>query len=262
MANNRAGFSDMGDPRQSGGGGNRQQRRERSAAPRNAMLNKITKFVTKLFDFLRAAVHLFWEIISKTMHLLVFFSRYSMEIFANPITAIFVSLIFFGLACLAASYQWTKIGEWLGHALFGLDEIGNYSTGFLGLLVGFGVNVCQMSPQLWRLRPEIAKVYADLGIDPHYESEDEEENPESQHVNRLSIDHKKLKNARLLAYGIEAALGLTFIFSHGLNPLAIAQTALSLLAPEFALTIVASAIGLMGKISDHLHDEDPDNVEI
>ncbi|OKH56260.1 hypothetical protein NIES2101_00300 [Calothrix sp. HK-06] len=222
---------------------------------------KITKFVKKIFGFLRNCIHFLWELIDNALHLIVFAFSYLTKILASPSTPCVVAIIAFGAVTAIAAGQWYSIGVWLGSKLGASSGILGVGSGTAGVLLGLGINVYQLAPQLWKLRRDIAQAYAALKIDTEFQSEGAESVNE-RNRNWLSYDHGELKRSRLISYAVETGLVLSYCFFTGLNFFSIVTAAISLLLPEKCLTLVSSTVSLLGKVSDHLSQEEADHASL
>ncbi len=231
----------------------------KKAPKKKNFMTTISKFVKKCFQLLRYLVHLIWELLENAMQLLVFCFNYMIKLLANPTTPCVVAILAFGAVTAIAATQWYLIGVWLGE-FFGISGIYGIGAGTAGVLLGLGINVYQLAPQLWKLRKDIAKAYADLNIKPDYEVEDDESIKERM-GDWLSFDHQLLKRTRLVSYGLETGLVLAYCFFNGLNFFVIVQAMVSLLLPEKCLGLVSSTVSVLGKVNDHIHETEQDNVQ-
>lgn len=231
----------------------------RKANNKNFMAT-ISKFVKKLFQLLKYVVHLIGELLQNTMHLITFTFTILVKLLSEPSTPCVVAIIaFIGVSAVAAS-QWYLIGVWLGSNL-GINGIYGIGTGAAGVMLGLGINVFQLSPQLWKLRKDVAQAFQKLDI-----KTDDDGNDEGNVGNRLknwnTYDYVILKKFRLLSYGIETALVLSYCFFNGLNFFGIITAAISLILPEKTLEFASATISVHGKVSNHINDHEPDHVHL
>lgn len=225
----------------------------RPAKPKRTFITVIDGLVKKVFKLFRMIIHLAWAIVENAMRLTLFFFNYLLKLLANPTTPCVVAIIAFGAVSTIAAFQWFQIGVWLGRMLH-FKSIYGIAAGVSGVILGTGINVYQLAPQLWKIRRDIAKAYGDLGIDTDFEAD--EETVKTRQQNWLSFDHSALKKTRLASYAIETALVLGYVFASGLNFFAIIQAAVSLLLPERMLELVASTVSVLGGVSDHMAAEE------
>lgn len=228
---------------------------------KTSFMTKISKFVKKIFEFLRNCIHFLWELLDNALHLIVFAFSYLTKILASPSTPCVVAILAFGAVVSIAASQWFQIGVWLGTKLGFSSGVLGIGAGTAGVLLGMGINVYQMAPQLWKLRRDIAQAYASLKVDTEFQSESNESVAE-RNRNWLSFDHGELKRSRLISYGIETGLVLSYCFFTGLNFMSIITAAVSLLLPEKCLTLVSSTVSLLGKVSDHISREEADHANL
>ncbi len=231
-------------------------RTERSANPKRSFSHTMQKFITKVFSFFKEVLRLIWLICENTMRLITFAFSLLIQLLANPIAPCIVAIIAFVAVSAVATAQWASIGIWLGK-MFGISGLWNIGSATFGVMLGVGINIYQLSPELWKIRKDISRAYLALGID--VENNEKFDNPEARLNNWLTIDHGMLKSARLVSYGVETALVLAYAFiGTGLNFYAIAMAAISLLLPEKCLLLVSSTISVLGKVSDNLGTEEPE----
>ena len=231
-------------------------RQQRSADPKKNIAASIQKIVAKVFGFLREILKLIWLIAENSMRLITFAFSLIVKLLANPTAPCIVAIIAFVAVCAVATAQWAAIGVWLGK-LFGISGLWNIGTATCGVLLGLGINIYQLSPELWKIRQDISRAYMALGID--VESNEKFENPEERLENWLTLDHGMLKSTRLISYGIETALVLCYAFiGTGLDFYALIMAAISLLLPEKCLLLVSSTISVLGQVSDKMGDPEPE----
>ncbi|MHC5722632.1 MAG: hypothetical protein ACYTXY_00425 [Nostoc sp.] len=229
---------------------------QRSGEPKKNIAASIQKIVAKVFGFLREILKLIWLIVENSMRLITFAFSLIVKLLANPTAPCIVAIIAFVAVCAVAAAQWASIGIWLGK-LFGISGLWDISTAICGVLLGLGINIYQLSPELWKIRRDISRAYVSLGID--VESNEKFDNPEEKLENWLTVDHGVLKSTRLISYAVETALVLSYAFiGTGLNFYALAMAAISLLLPEQCLHLVSSTISVLGQVSDKMGDEEPE----
>jgi hypothetical protein len=206
--------------------------------------------INKVFTFLRACIEILFSIVKNAMTLLVYLFRYIVELLAHPTMPAFVAIIFFSICVAIAGVQWYGIGVWL-FQMFGLEGVWGFGGGLFGLSLGFGINVYQLAPELWKLQPQIAKAYDDLNIDP--EAELDKPALKERLKYWLTYDHGTLKGMRLMSYMIETGLVLVYTALVGQFQFwAICVAACSLLAPEATLKGVAATTGVTRAVSDRV----------
>ncbi|MBD2527369.1 hypothetical protein [Nostoc sp. FACHB-133] len=231
-------------------------RQQKSGEPKKNFAVSIQKIIAKVFGFLREILKLIWLIAENSMRLITFAFSLMIKLLANPISPCIVAIIAFVAVCAVATAQWFAIGVWLGK-LFGISGLWNITTGACGILLGLGINIYQLSPELWKLRWDIAKAYLVLGID--VESREKFDNPEEKLDNWLTVDHGVLKSTRLISYAVETGLVLSYAFlAAGLDFYVVAMAGISLLLPEQCLHLVSSTISVLGQVSDKMGDEEPE----
>ncbi|MBC1300010.1 hypothetical protein GNF11_35045, partial [Nostoc sp. UCD122] len=190
------------------------------------------------------------------MRLITFAFSLIVKLLANPTAPCIVAIIAFVAVCAVATAQWAAIGIWLGK-LFGISGLWNIGTATCGILLGLGINIYQLSPELWKIRQDISRAYMALGID--VESSERFQNPEERLENWLTLDHGMLKSTRLISYAIESALVLCYAFlATGLDFYALIMAGISLLLPEKCLLLVSSTISVLGQVSDKMGDSEPE----
>ncbi len=234
------------------------KRKEKDAEPKKNISNSLQNFVSKVFGFLRGVVKLIWIIAENSMRLVTFTFSLLVKLLANPTAPCLVAIIAFVAVCAVATAQWFAIGVWLGK-MFGISGLWNIGTGACGVLLGLGINIYQLSPELWKIRSDISRAYLALGID--VENRERFDNPEERLENWLTLDHGMLKSTRLISYAIETALVLCYAFiGTGLDFYALIMAAISLLLPEKCLLLVSSTISVLGQVSDKMGnpDEEPE----
>ncbi|MCW5318473.1 hypothetical protein GTQ43_40160 [Nostoc sp. KVJ3] len=231
-------------------------RQQKSGEPKKNIAVSIQKIVAKVFGFLREVLKLIWLIAENSMRLITFAFSLIVKLLANPTAPCIVAIIAFVAVCAVATAQWAAIGIWLGK-LFGISGLWNIGTATCGILLGLGINIYQLSPELWKIRQDISRAYLALGID--VESSERFDNPEERLENWLTLDHGMLKSTRLISYAIETALVLCYAFlATGLNFYALIMAAISLLLPEKCLLLVSSTISVLGQVSDKMGDSEPE----
>jgi hypothetical protein len=162
-----------------------------------------------------------------------------------------VAILAFGASTAIAALQWSLIGQWLG-TLLRFRDIYGIGASIAGVMLGLGINIYQLAPQLWKLRRDIAKVYAEQKVNTDLQ---EEETVQNKAQNWLSFDHKTLKTARLISYSLETALIVGYVVFTDFNFSAIVQAAVSLLLPEKCLEWTQSTISLLGTVSDKMAEK-------
>lgn len=212
---------------------------------------KISNAIAKVFSLVKAVIRFAWEVVMHCMSTITFFFTFLLKVVADPSTPCVVAIVFFiGVSAVAAA-QWWGIGVWAGQ-LFGISNgLTGMGMGATGMLFGFGINIFQLSPQLWRLRKDVARAYGKLAVNPHFEGD--EETIQSKNTHWFSYDHRGLKGARLVSYGLETSIVLGYCaIAQSLAFSAIIQAAVSLLLPEKSLQLLSNAVSLMGAVSEEV----------
>ena len=213
--------------------------------------HRVSKVIARIFSIIKGIIKALWEIIEHCLETVTFFFGLLVRVVANPTTPCVVAILFFMFVATIAAAQWYLIGVWLGKA-FGLGgTIGGISSGLMGLLMGLGLNVYQLSSELWKLRRDVAKAYADMNVDPDFDASDPTLEEKNSHWE--SYDHGTLKRGRLLSYALETALVIAYVgIAQKFQFVALLQAAVSLLLPEKALEMVSATVGLMGQVSERV----------
>ncbi len=213
--------------------------------------HRVSKVIARIFSIIKGIIKALWEVIEHCLETVTFFFGLLVRVVANPTTPCVVAILFFMFVATIAAAQWYLIGVWLGKA-FGLGgTIGGISSGLMGLLMGLGLNVYQLSSELWKLRRDVAKAYADMNVDPDFDASDPTLEEKNSHWE--SYDHGTLKKGRLLSYALETALVITYVgIAQKFQFVALLQAAVSLLLPEKALEMVSATVGLMGQVSERV----------
>lgn len=221
-------------------------------APRN-WFHTVSAFIGKIFHVIKLLIHTVWEIISHVLSTIVFFFSLLIKVVADPSTPCVVAITMFMIVCIIAGFQWWQIGVWLG-GLMGFDaSVLGIASGFVGVMLGLGLNVYQLSPQLWKIRRDVAAWYAKNNVKLNHKSSGEATVKERQE-NWHSYDHRTLKSARYLTYGIETGLVLVYCaLVQNFAFWAIVQAAVSLLLPEKSIEAVSSTISLLGEVSNDVN---------
>lgn len=227
-------------------------------AKKNDWQDKVSSFIGKFFSILKGIVRFAWEFVMRTMALITFFFSFLLKAIADPSTPCVVAIVFFMFVSAIAASQWWAIGVWAGKVFGVKSGMAGVSSGLVGSLFGFGINIYQLSPQLWKLRKDVAEVYGKLEVDPNFEN-DTEDTLDSRKANWLSYDHRNLKGARLVSYGLEASIVLGYCtIAQSLAFGAIIQATISLLLPEKSLELLANTVSLMGAVSENISSQSED----
>lgn len=221
---------------------------------------KASKLISRIFSVIKGIIKVLWEIVEHSLEVVTFFFGLLVRVLANPTTPCVVAILFFMGVSLVATLQWYALGVWISQA-FGLGgTIGGISSGLMGLLLGLGLNVYQLSSELWKLRRDVAKAYADMRVDPDYDVGDPTLEDKNKHWE--SYDHGTLKRGRFLSYAVETALVIAYCgIAQNFQFVALLQAAVSLILPEKALSLVSATIGLMGQVSSRVTDPEASQQE-
>ncbi len=239
-----------------GNDSNQSETSQKSGKPKNKnVMTAITNVIKKIFKLMRYLIHLLWEIIENAMQLAVFLFGYLVKLFSSPTTPCIVAIFGFGIVCTVAAQQWYLIGVWLG-SFFNLTSVGGIGVGIAGVLLGLGINIYQLAPQLWRLRRDIAEAYQAMKVKTDLDDDEGEESVKTRMGDWVSYDHRRLKKARRVSYVIETALVIIYVFlGAGLNFFAIIQAAISLMLPEKCLELVSSTVSVLGGASEQIYNQ-------
>ena len=214
---------------------------------------KVLAFVQKFFGVIRICVEVIFNVIRNTMNLLVFFAHYIVETLASPTMPAVISIAVFFAVVIITGAEWWSIGLWLMQ-LAGINQAYGIGGGLFGIALGFGVNVFQLSPELWKLQPLLAKAYSDLKIDPNAEALSEV-TLKSKLGNWLTSDFGTLKNMRSVSYLFETALILVYTATVAkFGFMAIVQAAFSLCAPEWSLKGVGATTTVTRATADKINE--------
>ncbi|MBD2508994.1 hypothetical protein H6G91_17155 [Nostoc muscorum FACHB-395] len=229
-------------------------RTERSAKPQQGQA--ISKFIKKVFSIFREILRHISHLIQESMRLVIEAFRIITDQLTHPNTGIIVSLCLFLLVSAVAAAQWVQIGLWLGHFL-GLKGLWGVGSGTCGLLLGIGINVFQLTPELYKIKRSWAIAYSKMGIE--VDGLEHDSTPRALDENWNSIKHGNLKKIRLVSFAVETALVLSYaVFGTGLDFFAIATAGISLILPEYCLKLVSSMISVLGEVSATIDDTEPE----
>lgn len=213
---------------------------------------KILGFVQKFFNIVRICLEVLFNVIRNTMNLLVFFAHYIVETLASPTMPAVISIAVFFAVVVITGAEWWSIGIWL-FSLAGIGQAYGIGGGLFGMGLGFGVNVFQLSPELWKLQPLLAKAYSDLNINPDAEKSDT--TLKSKLGNWLTSDFGTLKNMRSISYLFETALIIVYTATVAkFGFMAIVQAAFSLLVPEWSIKGVAATTTVTRATADKINE--------
>jgi hypothetical protein len=232
----------------------------RTAKVKSTWSHRVSKVIARIFSIIKGIIKALWEVIEHCLETVTFFFGLLVRVVANPTTPCVVAILFFMFVSMIAAIQWFAIGVWIGKA-FGLGGmIGGISSGSMGLLMGLGLNVYQLSSELWKLRRDVAKAYADMNVDPDFDAS--EPTLEEKNSHWESYDHGTLKRGRLLSYALESTLVIAYVgIAQNFQFVALLQAAVSLLLPEKALEMVSATVGLMGQVSERVTTQVDDTSE-
>ena len=221
--------------------------------PKTNWTEKISAFLGKIFGFIKLVIHGLWTIIENTMNLVTFFFTYFIRFLANPATTCGVAILAFMLVTIVAANQWWAIGIWSASAMGIKGGVYGVSAGIVGMLFGLGINVFQLSPQLWKLSRDFANAYAAMKVNINKDTS--EESVKDKQDDWFSYDHSLLKVARLISYSTETAIVLCYAaFAQHFAFMALVQAAVSLILPEKSLQVLAATVSLLGEVSNRVAD--------
>lgn len=214
------------------------------------IFEKITEILRKIFRFLKALIHFLGELVSNFMGLVSYLFQWVVKIASDPSSPAFVAIVLFIIVSVIAGFNWFQIGTWLG-SVFGLSEIAGIGLGAVGVLVGLGLNIFQLSSELWKVQRSIANAYKGLGVDPDTKLEKPTLNQKL--AKWSSYDHRTLKNTRSFSYVFETVVIATYtVLGAQLTPISIIISAISLICPEYTLHMVSSMTSLLGDVKEQI----------
>lgn len=221
---------------------------------------KILGYVQKIFGVIRLVLEVVFSILRQVMTLIVFFAHYIVQTLSHPTMPAVVSILVFLAVVIITGLEWWSIGLWL-MSMAGVSQAFGLGGGMFGLFLGFGTNVFQLSPELWKLQPLLAKAYSDLKIDP--DAAAKEATLPSKLGNWLTHDHGTLKGMRLMSYCFETGLVVAYTaFAGGFAFGPIVQAAFSLLVPEWSLKGIAATTGVTRATADKINEYHDDADEM
>jgi hypothetical protein len=230
--------------------------------------NAVSRFMSKVFDFIKLVFHFVWDILRNCLGLVVFLFQLLIQLMTEPSFPCTVAIAFFVLVAAVAGYQWWQIGIWLA-SFAGVTGAWGIGAGVLGCSFGIGLNAFQLSSEMWKLRKDVAHAYTQLGIDTPNADIEKTSGKEASIKNLLANwfpqDHQVLRTGRLFSYSLETGLVLAYCFlGQSAAMLSIITAAVSLLLPETALKVVAATASLTREVSDAIDQnrnaENPRNV--
>lgn len=218
----------------------------------------VLNLLRKTANFLQSVIHILGKIISLSIDLTVYLFTVIVRIGVAPATPILFSIALVVTVFFVTFDQWRAIGVW-GAGLVGIPSgIG----ALVGLLIGGGINSFQLAPKLRNLSRSINRAYVHLKVDLNYEP-GEQDTPEEREQNWLNISHRKLKIVSAISYCVETALVIFhFFLGTNLDVWSLCRAAISLLMPEFSLSIANYQIQLLGAVSRAVANEEPPESEV
>ena len=228
-----------------------------SRPPKEGWNQKVTAAVYKLFDVIRGILDILKKIIQQAMRTVVAFFMNMLQIITDPSSPCFTAIIILVLVGMVAAYQWAQIGLWFGR-LMGMPRILGWGFATIGMLAGLGINIEQLSPQLWKININLAKAFQKMGLNPEHEG-----NPNDigeRIKNWHSFDFQLAKKGRIVSYALESGLVVSHLFLTGLSLVSLVIAAISLVAPEFAVKNLAAKAHTLGMANDlAMQEESGDN---
>jgi hypothetical protein len=225
---------------------------------RRSTQGKILHAIAKIFDIIKALITITIEVIKSFFYFIVFLFSKGMEIISHPaLPAVLAICAVVAVGALAVVPQWTMTGILIAKQL----RFNQAVAITVALMVGFGLNIYQLSSELWKVSQNIAQAMFDLKINP---SENlPEETLSNRLKNWLSYDFAKSKSARNLSYMIEfGAVGLTLAltFASGVSPLLMAgsvvMAAASLFLPELVVKMAAGMTNSSRAVAKRMLEND------
>lgn len=236
---------------------------KRVAKPNNFNFWKfVQKAIHWVFEFITELTKNLFLLLDKLFSFVVYLFSQIVYLASSPEAPCVIAIAAYAAVCMIAAYQWYETGSMIGR-LLKLTSIQGVGVGVAGVLVGLGINIFQMAPELWKIRRDIAEVYKNKNIDPSHHAES------SQSVgdrlgNWLSVDHGKMREARRVSYLVEFGVtGFYLVTSLAVsNFFSIVIAAISLTMPEMILKWAASTIAVLGTVSQEINKAPEDNFRI
>ena len=220
--------------------------RAKSAKVQPDVFQRITKIVQKAFKIAKAIAHLLYVFLENSFRLIAFCFSLIVRLLSEPSTPCVVAICLFMLVSVITLAQWAAIGVWLGQ-LLGIREFWGIGTAIGGVLLGLGINIYQLAPQLWQIREDVAVAFLKLKVET--KDKIEATTPEEKLGNWLSANYSQLKFARLASYSLETGLVLAYCaLAANMSFFAIMHAAISLILPEQTLNLVQSTIGFFASL--------------
>ncbi|MEH1769348.1 MAG: hypothetical protein ACYTXE_17545 [Nostoc sp.] len=140
-----------------------QGRTSKSAKPKNNVSTAISNGIRKIFSFFREVFHKLGELIIEAMKLLMEIFKIFTNILTHPTAGITFAVCLFLFVCTITLVQWVQIGLW-GGSWLGIHSTYGIGPGLLGAVVGVGINVFQLTPEMWKIKRSWAIAYEKMGI--------------------------------------------------------------------------------------------------
>ena len=198
---------------------------------------KALGLVAKIFAVFKAIANVIFSALRNILALTVFLGKHIVDLLASPTFPAVIAITAFFFVVVLAGMQWASIGVWL----FKLVGLGNgfYSASMFGMILGFGINVFQLSPEVWKIQKPLAQAFKSLKIDPDAKLEDK--SLDAKLNDWLTYDFGVLKAARNINYAIETGIVLCFTAATGFGFFSIAMAGSMLLLPEQLIKFIGAA---------------------
>lgn len=245
---------------------------KKSAKPKNGFFRGVSKFLSKVFEIFRKVATLLYELTIHIFRAIVLVFNLCVAVLTHPTAPSVVAIVMFVSVMFFTALQWILIGMWLGDVLgfndattvldFGLTIFGRsfniptltVTSGTIGLFIGLGINLYQMSPVLWQVRSDFARALIDLKILTEDENEKEINTPAERVADWLNADYAVVKASRNVAYCVEALLVSVYIGFTDFTVLTVLQGIASLILPEILLKHVASTVSFLSTVAEKMQE--------
>lgn len=204
---------------------------------------KVGSTIDKVYSIIRSIGELLYKIAHQAMDTVIFLVTLVTKLFVNPNATIAMCIAFLIFITLITAYQWWQIGFWIGK-MVGMPKVLGWGLGTVGMAAGLFLNVEELSPELHKISEGLAKAFDKMNVKTDHVTDPD--NIKDRLANWYSYDMALAKKGRLVSYGTETALVVTYIFGTGLTLQAITVAVVSLTCPEAAIKYLSSKISLYG----------------
>lgn len=206
----------------------------------------IKNILAKFFQKVRLVIKFIFELIGNLLDAFVYGCGNVISLLASPRTLAAIAFVVFMITIGFTGYQWYQIGVGLLTPIFNNAGL----AGTSGVLIGLGINLFQMAPNLWKINKNYAQAYKNMSIDnPNGEVDPElDKNSKSANLSKiipkwLVSDHYQMRAWRRKSFFAEAFIqGLYVFVGGGFNIIGIVLAALTLYVPEKMLEIISGII--------------------